>query len=211
MQVKVEVLQMQPKNTNSILVSIGKDCIIFDSWGKAGDWVNVLKDRGFNLRAIYSTHGHVDHVSAAPELAQKFNVPWYVNHRDIDLILPGNPLLEYFELPIIPEDYKRPNDLRAGTVSLFPRVDATVVECPGHSAGGVAFYLKEQNLLLIGDTLFQDSIGRYDFPGGNNVELFESISNIYNMDLPDDTVVIHGHGMETTIGWLKENNPYFKA
>ena len=64
---------------------------------------------------------------------------------------------------------------------------------------------------MTGDTLFADSYGRYDFPGGNYDELMQSIRNLYNLDLDDETYVVHGHGMDTTIGWLKKHNPYFKA
>ena len=69
---------------------------------------------------------------------------------------------------------------------------------------------KDDNILLIGDTLFQDNVGRFDFPGGNKDKLFESIHNLYAKNLDDGTYVVHGHGMDTTIGWLKQHNPFFK-
>ena len=65
-------------------------------------------------------------------------------------------------------------------------------------------------MLLIGDTLFQASIGRYDLPGGDSKMLFQSISNIRGMNLPGDTEVVHGHGMATSIDWLHKHNPYFQ-
>ena len=71
-EVKFEVLHLPPMNTNSVLVSVGTDCVIFDAWGKATDWERVLSERGLNLRAIYATHGHPDHISAAPSLARTF-------------------------------------------------------------------------------------------------------------------------------------------
>lgn len=202
---------MQPEFTNSILVSSGTDCVIFDAWGTADQWVAVLKDNNLNLRAIYSTHGHYDHISAAPAVAEKYNVPWYMNHRDLVLVPWNNALLVQMGLPKIPNDYKQPLDLTDGEIEILPGFVANVIETPGHSAGGVVLHFPEQKFLIIGDTLFQETIGRYDLPGADAMALFQSISKIYNLNLPDDTVVIHGHGPDTTIGWLKSNNGFFKA
>ncbi|MDR2413302.1 MAG: MBL fold metallo-hydrolase [Rickettsiales bacterium] len=210
MNPKFELLQMNPKNTKSVLVSASGEAVVFDAWGLAGDWEELLADRGLNLRAIYSTHGHGDHISAAPALAQKLDIPWHLNYRDIDYVLSGNGLLEYFGLPQIPADCKQPVDLRAGEIEILPGIRAQVIETPGHSEGGLVFYLPALNLLIIGDTLFQETVGRYDLPGGDLQKLRQSIAKLYNMNFPDDATVIHGHGMDTTIGWLKKNNKFFK-
>ena len=100
---------MPPENTNSVLVSSGGDCVIFDAWGRAQDWEKLLKQRGLNLRAIYSTHGHSDHISATPELARIHNIPWFLNASDIPLILWGNGILDFWELPRIADDFVKPN------------------------------------------------------------------------------------------------------
>ena len=86
-----------------------------------------------------------------------------------------------------------------------------IIETPGHTPGGVAYHFPDEQVIIIGDTIFQDNIGRYDLPGGDAKMLFQSISNIYNMNLPAQTGVIHGHGMDTNIDWLAHNNPYFKS
>ena len=70
MEPQFEVLHMPPENTNSLLVTVGKEAVIFDAWGNAVDWEKLLESRGLRLRAIYSTHGHGDHISAAPFLAE---------------------------------------------------------------------------------------------------------------------------------------------
>ena len=77
--------------------------------------------------------------------------------------------------------------------------------------GNELLYFPNEKILLTGDTVFHDGFGRYDFPGGNQQELFQSISNLYNMNLPADTYVVHGHGTDSTIAGLKESNPYFRA
>lgn len=209
--VKFEILHMPPTNTNSLLVSCGTDAVIFDAWGKASDWERVLLERGLKLRGIYSTHGHPDHISAAPSLALAFNVDWFLNKNDEYLIGWGNELLDMFGIPHIHENYKKPIHISAGTIEILPDVNMEIMESPGHTPGGVMFYFPQYKILMTGDTLFADSFGRYDFPGGDESQLFQSIRNLYNMDLDDETYVVHGHGLDTTIEILKKRNQFFKA
>lgn len=201
---------MPPVNTNSVLVSNGDDCIIFDAWGRVEDWRGLLKSRNLKLRAIYSTHGHDDHISAAPELAEYYDVPWFLNHQDLPLVLWGNQILDFWELPRIPDDFVQPQDLTAGRVKILGDIDMEVFAAPGHSRGGVMFYFPEYRILLTGDTIFHDGIGRTDLPGGNAEDLRKTISGLVARDLPDDTYVVHGHGTDSMMGWLRNNHEYFK-
>ena len=210
-EVKFEVLHLPPMNTNSLLVSVWTDAVIFDAWGKAKDWERVLLERGLKLRAIYSTHGHPDHISAAPSLARAFNVDWFLNSGDNYLIGWGNELLDMFEIPHIHDNYKKPLNLSAGTVEILPDIKMEIMESPGHTPGGLMFYFPKYKILMTGDTLFAESFGRCDFPGGDGEQIHQSIRNLYNMDLDDETYIVHGHGMDTTIGWLKKHNQFFKA
>ncbi len=210
-QPQFEIIQMQPKNTNSLLVTCGADAVIFDAWGSADAWDNLLRERGLTLRAIYATHGHPDHISAAPDLADMHNVLWYLNAGDHDVIHWGGELLEYFEIPRISGDCTPPTDITAGTYEILPDVKITVIPSAGHSAGGVMYYFPDYQILLTGDTLFRDSVGRTDFPTGNACELRASIANLHDMNLPDDVFVVHGHGVDSTIEILKNENPYFKS
>lgn len=209
--VKFEVLRLQPENTNSLLVSVGTDAVIFDAWGRTFDWEHVLLERGLNLRAIYATHGHPDHISAAPVLARTFDTDWFLNEADNFLIGWGNGLLDMFNIPHIPADYKKPKNISVGMFEVLPDVQMEIMASPGHTPGGVVFYFSKYNILMVGDTLFQESYGNTRFPGGSEKQLFESIKNLYKKDFPNETQVVHGHGMETSIGWLKKNNPFFKA
>ena len=86
---------MPPQNTQSVIVSVGGDCVVFDPWGRADDWSRMLGERGLNLRAIYVTHGHPDHIACAPVLAKKYNVPWFLHSGDFRLVGWGNDLLTY--------------------------------------------------------------------------------------------------------------------
>ena len=206
---KFDLLQMPPHNTQSVVVSVGSNCVVFDPWGSVDDWAKYLDSHNLKLCAIYVTHGHPDHIAAAPKLAQKYNVNWYLHNGDFRLVGWGNDLLTYFNLPPITLDDVRPTALDLSRTEILPGVFMDVVETPGHTPGGVAYHFPDEKVIIIGDTLFQESIGRYDLPGGDKNMLFRSISNIYDMDLLHDTEVIHGHGMATTIDWLQKNNPYF--
>lgn len=207
---KFEILRMPPENTNSVLVSVGGDAVIFDAWGRASDWVRVLNERGLTLRTIYSTHGHTDHISAAPELAEKYNVPWFLNAADNDLIMWGNMLLDYFEMPRIQPGFRPSTDIKPGHVDVLPGVHMHVYAAPGHSAGGMMYHFPAFQILLTGDTIFHDGVGRTDFPGGDANKLRQTITGLYNLNLPDETYLVHGHGTDSTIETLKQTNPWFK-
>lgn len=208
---KFELFQMPPQNTQSMMVTVGDACVIFDPWGCMDDWIRVLDGHGLKLRAIYATHGHPDHIACAPALAKKYGVPWYLHNGDFRLVGWGNDLLEYFGLPKISLDDVRPTPLELNRTEILPGMFMDIIETPGHTPGGVAYHFPDEKVLLIGDTVFQDSFGRYDLPGGDKNMLMKSIANIYNMNLSDDTVVVHGHGMDTSIGWLKQHNPFFRS
>lgn len=208
---KFELLQMPPMNTQSVLLTVGDECVVFDAWGHVSDWSRIIDGRGLNLRAIYTTHGHPDHISAAPALAKKYGVPWYLHSGDFRMVGWGNGLLTHFGLPEITTEDVRPTLLDIKSTMVLSGVLMNIVETPGHSPGGVAYHFPDEKLIIIGDTLFQESIGRYDLPGGDKNVLFQSISNLYKMNLSDDTEVVHGHGMATDIKYLKQNNPYFHS
>ena len=207
---KFELIQMSPQNTNSVVVFDDDKCVVFDPWGRADDWEKYFATHGVRPTAIYATHGHPDHISAAAQIATRFDIDWYMSHKDLDLIEWGNGLLNHFGLPLLSINDRAPIDVSAGTKTILSDTTIQIIELPGHTRGGVGYLFPNDGIFIVGDTLFQTSYGRVDLPGGDEVKLFQSIAKIYDMKLPDTTVVIHGHGMHTTIGWLKQNNPFFK-
>ena len=205
---RFEIVTMPPQNTNSVVVSNGSDCVIFDPWGRADDWKKYLAQHGLNLKAIYSTHGHPDHISAAPDLVKEFGVPWYLHSGDFYLIGWGNDLLNYFGLKPIDANNAKPIVLDVLQKQIL-NLDVQIIETPGHTPGGVMYYFPDVHVLVAGDTVFQNSIGRYDLPGGNFNDLRQSVVKVCRLNLPDETHVIHGHGEPTNIGLLRKNNPFF--
>lgn len=205
-----EIIRMPPQNTNSVVVSSGDRCVIFDPWGRAADWERALIERGLKLHAIYATHAHPDHISAVPELCRAFNVPFYISPDDRPLVGWGNEILDFFGIGHIHAHDVNTTDITPGNYEILPGIKMDVMAAPGHTPGGLIYYFPDEHILLTGDTLFHDGYGRFDFPGGNAQQLFQSIQNIKNLNLPDDTFVVHGHGMDSTIEWLRQNHELFK-
>lgn len=157
---------------------------------------------------LVSTHGHVDHVLGNRFLKAHYNIPYAAHAGDTDLIADAasHALMFGFhaEEPPLPDHY-----LEEGEKISFGHSSLTVIHLPGHSRGGVGLYSPEQSFVIVGDTLFEQSIGRTDLPGGNHDQLLESIHTRL-LALPDDTDVYPGHGPATTIGAERRNNPYLQ-
>lgn len=200
---------MQPKNTNSILIESNGLAAIFDPWGNANDWLELLQRRNLKLYAVYITHGHFDHIMAVPGLTCA-RAGWFLHSYDLPVVENHNQILAQLNMPQIDLEKNPPHTITIGTMEILPGINADVLHLPGHSAGGVGFYFSNEKTLIVGDTLFQDGYGRTDLITADDNAMRQSLTVLRARNFPDDTIVIHGHGMETTVGWLKENNPFFK-
>ena len=184
-------VQVGPYEVNCSILSDGGRAWIVDPGQEAGRIADLLARKGLVPAAILLTHAHFDHIGAVPGLLAAFpGLPVFVGERDV---------------PMMPPDYppvKRPANLRAIPASehaaTLEGLDAEIVETPGHTPGGVCYYFPGERLLLSGDTLFAGSVGRTDLPGGDMPTLVASLKRL--AALPDDTLVIPGHGPHTTIG-----------
>lgn len=164
----------------------------------------IERDR-LGLQAIVNTHGHIDHVAGVCMVKERFNVPFYMNVRDMDLVesIPMQASMFGVKNPGIPAvDFDIPLN---GTLSVAG-FDVAVLHTPGHSKGSVS--LRINDAVFTGDALFNFSIGRTDLPGGNYEELITSIREKL-FTLPSDTRILPGHGPETIIGVEIEFNPFF--
>lgn len=169
----------------------------------------VLAKHGLKVKAIVVTHAHIDHLAGAAKLKRETGAPVYMNERDtllLDMLAEQARWLGV-ETPERTEIDTPAND---GTVLSLGAAEFQIRETPGHTQGSVCIWIPQENKLIAGDTLFRDSVGRTDLPGGDSRQLLLSIRDQL-LDLPDDAVVIPGHGGNTTIGREKERNPFLRG
>ncbi|MCR4733311.1 MAG: MBL fold metallo-hydrolase [Lachnospiraceae bacterium] len=201
------------------------DCIVVDP-GDSGFAIGKhLLEKGYRPRAILLTHGHFDHVSGVEQLQnfvqahrEEFDLPKEEGHKHV---LPAY-ILDREEAtlkdPAInlsggmggsPRDYSSIVDtyVTDGQELFIMGLKIRVIATPGHTPGGCCYYIPLENYLFSGDTLFCQSVGRTDFPGGSTAQIVRSIREKL-LVLPDHTRVYPGHESETTIGFEKEYNPY---
>jgi hydroxyacylglutathione hydrolase len=184
------------------------EAIVVDPGDEIDKIQDILNKHGLKVKAIVITHAHIDHVAGAHLLKNATQAPIYMNDRDTQLL----DLLETQAAWLGMETPERPEiDVRSseGTVLSLGESKFHVLETPGHTPGSQCLWIPDQNKLIAGDTLFRDSIGRTDLPGGDSRKILASIKTQL-LDLPEDAVVIPGHGTETTIGREKRHNPFLQ-
>ena len=206
MAIQYKTLPLGPLETNCYIVydDVEKEALLIDP---AWDYERIdkaLDVLGVTLRFVFLTHGHADHIGALQEVRNHKDVPVYIGKGDVDLIANSRNNLSMFlgkEIVITSPEHI----VTDGEVINFAGVPFKVIETPGHTPGGLCLY--GAGLLFAGDTLFRCSVGRTDFYGGDSHVLVSSIDEKL-MKLPDDTVVLPGHGPATDIGYERRNNPF---
>jgi glyoxylase-like metal-dependent hydrolase (beta-lactamase superfamily II) len=163
---------------------------------------------GWVISHILLTHTHFDHVGGLQELKQATGAPIYVHPDAVPMLQNTTMSAAFFGVTVAappPPDEMLAKDqiIRVGDLSLH------VLSTPGHAPGHVCFHLPEYKVVFDGDVLFQGSIGRTDLPGGNYQQLIDSIQNEL-LTLPDETQLFPGHGLATTVGDEKQNNPFLR-
>ncbi len=207
----IHIVQTGDFKTNSVVISSDGNCILFDPSGPASEWFYWLTAHQLKPIAIYITHGHFDHVMALAKLVEKFKIPWFI-HKDDKIVINGNNLFSaLFGGNKIEKPKTNPEELVNGSfVEIFPGISAEIIHTPGHTPGGICFYIQKLDLLISGDTLFANTIGRTDLPLGNSRKMLASLQHLLSRNLPKNTRVIPGHGQESTIGEIHHENPFFR-
>lgn len=199
------------ENTYILWHKMAKKAIVVDPGMMRDDERDLIVDfldrHELTLQAVILTHIHIDHVTGAKWLADKYGVKILANKGD-ELLASSLPLqAQLFGLKIDVPSFNIDQALKDGDELMLGDEKIVVIATPGHSPGGICLYMPDSATVISGDTLFEGSIGRTDLPGGNFDRLISSIKTKL-LTLPDDTVVAPGHGYTTTIGAEKQNNPF---
>lgn len=168
----------------------------------------VLKNN-LKLKSILHTHSHLDHMFGTAYLADKYNLDLWICKEDLVTYQSYEKVCKVYGVPITFSPNPTPKFFDLKQLIQIDGIKFEILFVPGHSPGHVAFYNKENNFLINGDCLFENSIGRTDLPGGNHQQLIDSIKNEIFI-LPDETLVYCGHGNETTIKVEKSSNPFLR-
>jgi hydroxyacylglutathione hydrolase len=200
--IKLDIVVVGVLSVNCYIVwhSETKDAYIVDPGSDADLIAQSVDELGVTPRALLLTHGHVDHIMAVPELAQKWDIPVWIHPEDVSLYSsPDNALL-----PWIPAVENLPTPVPE--IPVVPGLEFTLLHTPGHSKGGACFYFPKEKFVITGDTLFKGTHGRTDFPGGSQKQIINSIKNIL-LKLPAETRVYPGHHEATSIN--NEKNTFY--
>ncbi len=196
-----------------VVSSAKKNCLIFDPGCyedfEQAELQEYITHEGLVVTGIINTHCHIDHVLGNFHLKNKYSVPLKIptNEKEVfgsvPVYAPQWGIASYMHAEV--DEYLAEGD----TLSL-DEVKLEMIEVAGHSPGHLIFYNPAENVIIGGDVLFRESIGRTDLPGGSHTDLLRNIKEkVYT--LPDDAIVYPGHGPTTTIGYEKLNNPFVKG
>ncbi len=208
----MECFSLGPFATNCYIVSEAgaAGCWIVDASFAPGAMIERVRALGLRPELFVLTHAHLDHIAGLDELREAFpGVPSIIHEAEKKFLEdPELNLSAGYGFPVSVRAAEK--TLRGGETLTFGGSSWKVLHTPGHSPGGITLHCAEAGIALVGDTLFRESIGRYDFPTSDEAELMRSIREVLYA-LPDETRVLPGHGPETTIGHEKRGNPFVRG
>ena len=205
-----EIIPVGPLQCNCSVVGdeTSREAMVIDPGDDVADIFAIIEKHHLKVKQIVITHAHIDHVGGAMKLREATGAPILLNQNDHTLLkmLAVQAAWLGMSAPDKVEIDRSVSD--ADKVEAGPLV-ANVIHTPGHTEGSICLYFPAEQKLLAGDTLFAGSIGRTDLPGGSFDKIINSLHEKV-LALPDETVVVPGHGPVTTIGVERESNPFLQ-
>ncbi|MGI6055227.1 MAG: MBL fold metallo-hydrolase [Clostridium sp.] len=205
MEIKRLVVGMVETNCYIAVHPETKEAIIVDPGDEAMRIESAVRQLGAEVKAVLLTHGHFDHMTAAKALKETFQVPVYAHRAEAEILAdPAKNLSAQFQ----GGGFGAKADVLLEDGETFEAAGYTfrLIHTPGHTAGSCCYYVEAEKILFSGDTLFDGSYGRIDFPTGNARQMVRSVAEVL-FDLPDAVKVYPGHMGFTTIGDEKKYNP----
>ena len=204
--IRVKSLLVGMVQTNCYLVydDETKRAAIVDPGDSADMIINECKNLNLKPEAILLTHGHFDHIMAAEAVKAEGDIKIYASEKELEVLRDGekNMMMKYYRRSITLEPDVT---LRDGETFEAAGMVWKMIETPGHTIGSCCYYLEKEAILFSGDTLFQTSYGRVDFPTGSAMDMLASVKKL--LALPENVIVYPGHMGETTIAHEKKYNP----
>jgi len=203
-----EILPVGPLQCNCSVIGdeSTREGLVIDPGDNIEDVVSIVRKHNLQIKQIVVTHAHIDHVGGAMKLRAATGAAILLNQNDYALLKMLDAQAAWIGVAPpgkveIDHSVAQADSIKTGSLS------ADVIHTPGHTEGSICLYFPAEKKLIAGDTLFAGSIGRTDLPGGSFEKIIRSLHDKV-LELPDDTVVIPGHGPLTTIGRERESNPF---
>src|SRR5579864_3499367 len=205
-----EILPVGPLQCNCSIVGdeTTHEAMVIDPGDEIEDILALVQKHKLQVKQIVITHAHIDHVGGAMKLRAATGAPILLNQNDYALLKMLDMQAAWVGM-LPPGKVEIDRTVTTGETISAGSHTAQILHTPGHTEGSICLYFEPEKKLIAGDTLFAGSIGRTDLPGGSLDKIMRSLHNTL-MALPDETVVIPGHGPVTTIGEERESNPFLR-
>ena len=203
-----EILRVGPLQCNCSIFGDeeSREGLVVDPGDDVDQVLAVIRRHQLRIKVIVITHAHIDHIGGAQKLKQETGAPVCMNDNDAELKKMLGVQAAWLGVPE-PQQVDIDVSIKDGDRVVMGAAELHVLHTPGHTQGSVSLWLPSEGKLVAGDTLFRDSIGRTDLPGGDGRQILRSIHDKL-LTLPPETVVIPGHGDNTTIGRERQFNPF---
>ena len=203
-----EIIPVGPLQCNCSIIGDGttREAMVIDPGDEIEDILALVRKHNLLVKQIVITHAHIDHVGGAMKLRAATGAPILLNQNDYGLLKMLDVQAAWIGVPA-PGKVEIDHSITTGETVSAGSHTAQILHTPGHTEGSICLYFQPEKKLIAGDTLFAGSIGRTDLPGGDMQKIMRSLHNTL-MGLPDETVVVPGHGELTTIGEERESNPF---